>query len=113
MKSCLSQRELARLAGHTNAGKVSRHERGITPPPLSTAFAYEAIFRVPIHELFPGMHETALKNIESRIANLDVTLGRKSASGRQASATAQKLQFIHYDRPSRKLPYHSSCIRES
>lgn len=85
----------------------------MTVPSLSTALAYEAIFRVPIHELFPGIHEAALKNIETRFADLDATLGRKSVCNRTARATAQKIQFIRYDRPNRKLPYTQPCIHES
>lgn len=112
-RSGFTQLELARLVGHRNSGRVSRHERGASVPPLPVALAYEAVFRTPIHELFPGIHETALKNIETRIASLDATLGRKSADGRHANATAQKLQFIRYDRPSRKLPYSQPCTKES
>jgi DNA-binding XRE family transcriptional regulator len=103
-KSGFTQLELARLIGHRNIGRVSRHERAVTVPPLSVALSYEAVFRVPIYELFPGIHEMALKNIEARMADLEEALGRKTASDRDANATARKLQFIRYDRPTRTLP---------
>jgi hypothetical protein len=40
-------------------------------------------------------------------------LGRKSAARRDARATAQKLEFIRYERTNRKLPYSQSCTQES
>jgi DNA-binding XRE family transcriptional regulator len=112
-RSGFSQLELARLVGHRNSGRVSRHERGVTVPPLSVALAYEAVFHVPVHELFPGIHEAALKNIEAKIAGLDAALGRRSVIDRNASAIARKLQFIRYDRPARKLTYDRPCTQES
>ena len=111
-RSGFTQLELARLVGYRNSGKVSRHERGVTVPPLSVTLAYEAVFHVPIHELFPGIHEAALKNIEKRMADLDAALGRKSATERNAGATARKLQFMRYDRPARRLIYDRPCIQE-
>ena len=111
-RSGLSQRELARLIGYRDV-KVSRHERGVTIPPLAVAFAYEAVFRVPVHELFPGIQEAAVKNIEARLAALDRHLGKKTANDRYARATARKLQFIRYDRPGRKLTYSAPCTHES
>lgn len=93
-RSGLTLRELARLVGHRSVGKVSRHERGLTIPTLPVAISYEAIFRVPIRELFPGVHETAAKNAEARLEDLELSLGRKSAKARDADVTARKLEFI-------------------
>jgi DNA-binding XRE family transcriptional regulator len=93
-KSGLTQRELARLLAHSNVGKVSRHERGVTIPSLPVALGYETIFRVPVTELFPAIHEAVTKDIEARLANFESALGKKSAKDRDAHATAQKLQFI-------------------
>jgi DNA-binding XRE family transcriptional regulator len=112
-RSGLSQLELARLVGHRNSGRVSRHERGVTLPPLSVALAYEAVFHVPVHELFPGIHEAAIKNIETRITDLDEALGQKSAMDSNSGAIARKLQFIRYDRPARKLMHNQRCTQES
>ena len=93
-KSGLTQLELAGLLGHTSIGRVSRHERGIAIPSLPSALGYEAIFRVPIPELFPAIHEAITKGIEARLVELNSTLGQKSAKDRDARATALKLEFI-------------------
>lgn len=93
-KSGLTQLELARLIGHRNAGRVSRHERGLTLPSLTVALSYEAIFQVPIPELFPAIHDMVTKHTHARLANLELILGQKSAKNRDANATACKLQFI-------------------
>lgn len=93
-KSGLTQVEIAKLLGHRNSGRVSRHERGITLPSLSVALGYEAIFRVPVAELFPSVHEAVVKNLEARFTHLESCLGKKSAAGRDANATARKLQYI-------------------
>lgn len=93
-RSGLTQRELARLIGHRTGAKVSRHERGLTIPTLPVALSYEAIFKVPISELFPGVQEAIIKSTEARLAKLELTLGRMSAGDRDADATARKLQFI-------------------
>lgn len=93
-RSGLTQCELARLLGYRNSGRVSRHERGITVPSLTAALSYEILFRVPICELFPALHETVVKTIEAKLSGMESLLGRKSARGRDANRTAQKLQFL-------------------
>lgn len=93
-KSGLTQRELARLLGHGSVGRVSRHERGVTAPSFPVALGYETIFRVPVTDLFPAIHEAVGKSIEARFADLESMLGKKSAKDSNANATAQKLQFI-------------------
>jgi DNA-binding XRE family transcriptional regulator len=105
--SGLTQLELARLVGHKNGGRVSRHELGISLPSLVVALSYEAIFGIPISELFPAVHETLAKQTTSRLAELESILGRKSAKDRDANATACKLQFIL----QRKTDFKSSNSR--
>lgn len=53
----LSQDEVAFLLGVKSGAKVSRYERRRRVPPLETALAYEAIFRIPVRELFLGTYE--------------------------------------------------------
>jgi DNA-binding XRE family transcriptional regulator len=93
-KSGLTQRELAQVLGYSNEALVSRHERGMNVPPLPIALAYEALFQVPVSELFPAVHQEAAKNVETRLANLESALGGKSVKDRDAKATARKLQFV-------------------
>lgn len=93
-RSGFTQRELARLIGHKNSGRVSRHERGVTIPSLTAALGYETIFQVPMSDLFPAIQDAVIKNAEARLADLESALGQKSAKDHDANATARKLQFI-------------------
>jgi transcriptional regulator with XRE-family HTH domain len=102
-RSGLTQLELANLLGQTSTGRVSRHERGITIPSLPAALGYEAIFGVPILELFPAIHETVGASVEARLAALKSALGEKSVKDRDANATALKLEFISARKIARQI----------
>lgn len=93
-RSKLSQRELACLLGLDDEGSVSRHERGITVPPLRIALSYELIFRVPTSELFPSFYEIVEQEIEAQLELFEAVLGEKSSKDGNAAATALKLQFL-------------------
>lgn len=93
-KSGLTQNELATLMGHKNAARISSHERGVTLPSLTVALHYEALFRIPVSELFPSVYETATRTIETRLAEMESSFAKKSAKDPDANATARKLQFI-------------------
>jgi len=54
---------------------------------------YEAIFRVPISELFPGLHQTVAAGIEERLAKMENELHQSTAKGRDAALTALRLEF--------------------
>src|ERR1039458_8748831 len=62
--SGLSQRELAYLLGYPDEGQVSRHERAYSIPSFLIALSYQAIFRVPVSDLFPVAYETVRQTIE-------------------------------------------------
>src|SRR5262245_10514346 len=70
-KTGLSQLEVARLIGYVSEDAIVRHEQATSIPPLLVALAYEAIFRVPIAKLFPGMYELAEQGIEMRLESLE------------------------------------------
>jgi transcriptional regulator with XRE-family HTH domain len=65
-KAGLSQREVAFLLGCEDGAQVSRYEKRRRLPPLETALAYEAIFGIPISELFAGMRQSVEEDIEKR-----------------------------------------------
>ena len=90
----LSQRELGHILGHKDDGPVSRHERSRAIPPLLTALAYEAIFHVPVGELFPGVMDAVGMSVEDRIREFKRELEDSSARGSKALLTAQKLEWI-------------------
>jgi len=93
-KSKLTQLELARILGYEHGGPVSRHERAIDTPPLAVTLAYQAIFRVPVAQIFPGIYQTVEQTIEARLADFERALGQKSARDRDAKETAQKLESL-------------------
>ena len=93
IRSGLSQKELANLLGFRSEGPVSRHERSDTVPNLLTAFGYEAIFRVPISELFPGLYQTVEIGIEERLAKMEEELHQSTVKGRDAIRVARILEF--------------------
>lgn len=93
-KSGISQRELASIVGYEHRSSVARHERAESAPPFLMALAYEAVFQVPVSELFPGFYQTVEHMAETRLAELESALQEKSARDRDAKATARKLQWM-------------------
>jgi transcriptional regulator with XRE-family HTH domain len=93
-RSGLSQKELANILGFRSEVAISRHERSDSVPDLLTALGYEAIFRVPISELFPGMYQTVAVGLEERLAKLEDELHQSTAKGRNAAPIARVLEFL-------------------
>ncbi len=78
----LTQDELALLLGCKSGTKVSRYERLTREPNLETAFACQAIFGVPAHELFPGLYQNVEQIIKKRAELLKEKLGGTNAAVR-------------------------------
>ena len=93
-KSGLSQRELASILGFLTEIQVSRHERSVTIPGLMIALGYEAIFRAPISEIFPGLFRAVEASIEDRLAILENELQQSTSKGRKAASIARKLEWL-------------------
>lgn len=70
MRSGLSQDEVAFLLGITGGTEVSRHEMFRRIPTLKNALAYEAIFGVPVRELFAGEFRKVEAEIKARAMEL-------------------------------------------
>ena len=64
--SALSQEEVTFLLGAHGGAKVCRHEQFLRVPNLETALAYQAIFRRPVSELFPGMYQRMEAQVQAR-----------------------------------------------
>lgn len=62
----LSQDDVAFLCGAKNGARVSRYECGKRRPTLENVLACEAIFRVPVRELFAGQFEGILRAVAKR-----------------------------------------------
>lgn len=93
-KTGLTQKEVAQVLGFESAIPVVRHERSLAIPSLLTALAYEIVFRVPIANLFRGLHASVESGIEHRLAELERMLQESDAKGRGATLTARKLEFL-------------------
>jgi len=92
--SGLSQHEVAVVIGCSDGALVSRHERSHHLPPLRRAIAYEALFRVPISEIFAGLQERIERDIETELQKLEKQLQTGSGKGRHAPLTARKLVWL-------------------
>lgn len=79
--SGFTQEEVAYLLGFDNANLVSRYEKRQRMPPVRTALAYEAIFGVPIAELFAGIRQGVIKDVEKRRSELTTQLLAKDQKG--------------------------------
>jgi DNA-binding XRE family transcriptional regulator len=90
----LTQRELATVLGHGNANPVSRYERYCATPSLTVALSFEIVFRVPVSEIFAGLRDEVEEDVEKRMVELEERLGKRSAKGRDANATARKLLWL-------------------
>ena len=93
-RAALSQRDVAYLLGVTSGGsKVSRYERFAHTPGFLTALAYEAIFRVPVSDLFPGEYQKIGRGVRRRAKKLLELHGQKKSTPR-ALRKRQALEAI-------------------
>src|SRR5437867_3213533 len=70
----LTQSEVAFLLGCESGTKLSRYERLVRQPNLKTAFACQAIFGIPAHEMFPGLYAEVEQTLAKRAHQLSERL---------------------------------------
>ena len=99
----LTQREVAFLLGHVTRLPVSYYENRKSVPPLKTQFAYEALFGIPIQELFAGMREEVKKEVEKKLQQMELQLQSKSREGTPGRLNAHKLRWLAERRSSLAL----------
>jgi DNA-binding XRE family transcriptional regulator len=97
-RGALTQGEIAFLLGAACGTKVSRHERANRPPSLSTALAYQAIFGVPVHELFPEDYRDAVATVKARAADLSRAVSSRP-EGRKTPFKQRLLASVAADQP--------------
>ena len=66
----LSQDEVAHLLGLESGTMISRYEFGTREPTLEAALALEALFGVPVRELFAGRFKKTRKKVKKRARKL-------------------------------------------
>ncbi len=89
-QSGLTQEETAFLLGCQTGAQLSRYENLSREPSLLTAFACQAIYRVPAHELFPGIYTV----VESQVKRRAYVLDSKLDSDAEDRATERKSTFL-------------------
>ena len=70
----LTQREVATLVGYASQRAYSDMELGLKRPALGTALACCILFKVSLHELFPGLAEHIERDVLARTRKLLVEL---------------------------------------
>ena len=105
-RSGLSQKELGILLGYPDEGPVSSHEHLRSIPPLYIALGYQALFHVPVSELFPAAYEKMRDSVETRLTEMRCNLEQSSAKGRQAARIARKLMWMR-EREEQELTHRS------
>ena len=81
-----SQEEVAFLLGIRGmhkGNKVCRDENFAREPSLQEALAYEAIYGLPVHELFAGVYQQAQQNVTARAKIFKFRKVRKPDARRQ------------------------------
>lgn len=63
-------------------------------PDLQIAIGYELIFRVPVSELFAGLRDEVVTDIEANLVRLEEQLGQRSLKDQNAQAIARKLTWL-------------------
>ena len=85
----LTQGELASLLTKGSRNRISRTERGLTPPSADEIVAYELIFGLPTKAIFPGVHAQGTERVWRAARQLHKRLERdESALG------ASKREFL-------------------
>lgn len=92
--SGLSQREFAFLVGWKHGDQLTRYEKRRRLPTLQVALACEAVFKVPVTELFSGAKDSIAREVESRIGTLAADLRKTSGHGKDGRLAARKLSWL-------------------
>jgi transcriptional regulator with XRE-family HTH domain len=69
----MSQKQVARLIGHSKTAMLSRYEHGERVPPLRAAFKLMLLYRLPLQELFKEEFEVAREELAERAKTQSTT----------------------------------------
>jgi len=93
-QSGLTQQEVAFIIGRVNGAQLCRYEKRQCLPPLEIALACEAIFGIPVGELFAGKRQEVGRDIAKRRLELRSRLQAKTLKGSAAQVTAHKVRWL-------------------
>ena len=99
-----SQSEIARLCACHCGTKVSRYERFEREPTLRNALIFEAIFHMPVRQLFPGIfqeveHRTILQ-ARALLRRLEDTESKNPATSRKIIVLREIAGSTEAEKPS-------------
>lgn len=77
MRLALLQADVALLLGKRGTRDVIRYEKYEHIPNLETALAYEAIFKIPVSELFGGLYQNIEASMQKRTKLLEENKKRR------------------------------------
>jgi transcriptional regulator with XRE-family HTH domain len=80
--------------GWKHGEQLSRYEKRHRLPPLRTAIACEAIFKVPVTVLFAGVKESVEREILDKIEKLNAELEQNKVQAKPDRCTARKLCWL-------------------
>ena len=89
----LSQEEVAYLLGAGSGTKTCRYERFTREPGFRTALACEAVFQVPIRQLFAGSYEEIEREVVGRAKKL-VLKADRIKPGKHSARKRETLERI-------------------
>ena len=87
----LSQADLAYLLGVRSGTKVSRYERFSRVPNLETALAFEALYHLPVADLFAGVADDRARDVLRRARLLERRLLARTTN----PSLTRKLTALH------------------
>ena len=88
----LAQRELGTLIGYGCGYAVGTHERSEAVPPFLIALAYEAIFDVPVSEIFAGFRSAVRASVAGNIRDLNAEIEMRCTGNDQL--LSEKVQWL-------------------
>lgn len=86
----LTQKDLAFLLGIKDSAKISKYEKFQQLPSLETALACQALFNIPVAELFAGIYE----QVEKKTSKQAGILQRKMQKAKSNRVSARKAEFL-------------------
>ena len=111
MRSAFTQSEMAFLLGTPSGTRISRFERRRSVPDLKTVLAYQAIYGVPPHELFPGLFKEMRETVTTRAVELSEKLEAEPHTRRAPFKmdVLARIASLNVDAPQ---PHHEQKIQE-
>ena len=82
------------MIGRVNGAQLSRYEKRHCLPPLEIALACEAIFGIPVGELFAGVRQEVGKDIAKRRVELKARLQTGTPKASDARMIEHKLRWL-------------------